>query len=217
MTTISVGVVEDDPEMRAYLVQMIDEAEDLALAFACGTYAEAVNSLATHSDVCLVDIRLPDGNGIDFIRKLRESGDSKSLILTVLGDRASVLLAFEVGANGYLLKDTPSDQICRDIRALVAGGNPISPQAAFHVIQMMGKKSGHDAAVSQTIDHDLTPRELDVLTMFSRGLSYKEAAAALGMSINTVSGHVKSIYSKMSVHSRNEAIFEAVQNGWLEL
>lgn len=217
MNVITVGVLEDDPEMRGYLVRMIDQTGDLALAFACGTYAEAVSNLPTHADVCLVDIRLPDGNGINFIRKLQESGDSKSLILTVLGDRASVLLAFEVGANGYLLKDTPPDQICRDIRALIAGGSPISPQAAFHVIQMMGNTASHNEVDGHAIDHDLTPRELDVLVMFSRGLSYKEAADALNMSVNTVSGHVKSIYSKMSVHSRNEAIFEAVQNGWLKL
>jgi len=217
MTLISVGILEDDPVMRAYLVRMIEECEDMELAFACGRYAEAMACLPTNADLCLVDIHLPDGNGIDFIRALQQSGESRSLILTVLGDRASVLLAFEVGANGYLLKDTPPNQICRDIRALIAGGSPISPQAAFHVIEMMGKGARREAPSAPAVEHALTARELDVLVMFSRGLSYKEAAAALDMSVNTVSGHVKSIYSKMSVHSRNEAVFEAVQNGWLEL
>lgn len=215
MSLIRVGIVEDDGDMRAFLTSLVEESEDMEIAYVCATFAEAVSALGIAADIALVDINLPDGNGIDFIQRLQEAGDSRSLILTVLGDRASVLLAFEVGANGYLLKDTPTEQIRRDIRAVIAGGNPISPQAARHVIAMMSGRAGRQAV--GTDENALTARELDVLVMFSRGLSYKEAASALEMSVNTLSGHVKSIYSKMSVHSRNEAIFEAVQNGWLSL
>lgn len=215
MTNISVGIVEDNEDMRAYLVALVNAAEDMTLSFAAANYVEAISQLPTTADICLVDIRLPDGNGIDFIKAMQEGGDTKSLILTILGDRASVLLAFEIGANGYLLKDTPPDQIRRDIRAVIAGGVPISPQAATHVLAMMaGAKS---VSLLEQADPMLTEREMDVLTMFSRGLSYKETANTLDMSIHTVTGHVKAVYSKMGVHSRNEAIFEAVQNGWLDL
>lgn len=207
--------------MRGYLAHLITSSDDMILSFAAGNIAEAMQNLPTDADICLVDIRLPDGNGIDFIRALQDSGECRSLILTILGDKASVLLAFEVGANGYLIKDTPAEQIRRDIRAVISGGNPISPQAATHILALMSKagepKSEPTSQHGAQTENILTQRELDVLTMFSRGLSYKETAATLEMSVHTISGHVKSIYSKMSVHSRNEAIFEAVQNGWLDL
>ena len=215
MTHINVGIVEDNEDMRAYLVALVNAAEDMTLSFAAANYAEAIAQLPTTADICLVDIRLPDGNGIDFIKAMQESSGTKSLILTILGDRASVLLAFEIGANGYLLKDTPPDQIRRDIRAVIAGGVPISPQAAAHLLAMMAQAK--NAPLQEHAEPMLTDREMDVLTLFSRGLSYKETANILDMSVHTVTGHVKAIYSKMGVHSRNEAIFEAVQNGWLDL
>ncbi|MEE9433248.1 MAG: response regulator transcription factor [Sphingorhabdus sp.] len=214
---ITIGIVEDDEDMRSYLAVLFRAEADLQVAFECARLDEALALIKDdRPDICLVDIRLPDGSGLDFIKALVEYGDSKSLILTVLGDRASVMLAFEVGANGYLLKDTPPEQIKRDIRAVIAGGNPISPQAATHVISMLGANSEAEAG-SAEVENVLSEREADVLLMFSRGLSYKETAETLGISVHTIADHVKSIYTKMSVHSRNEAVFEAVQNGWLEL
>ena len=214
---ITIGIVEDDEDMRSYLAVLFRAESDLQVAFECPRLDEALALIKDNRpDICLVDIRLPDGSGLDFIKTLTEYGDSKSLILTVLGDRASVMLAFEVGANGYLLKNTPPEQIKRDIRAVIAGGNPISPQAATHVISMLGANSEAGAGTAE-VENVLSERETDVLLMFSRGLSYKETAQTLGISVHTIADHVKSIYAKMSVHSRNEAVFEAVQNGWLEL
>jgi DNA-binding NarL/FixJ family response regulator len=211
---IRVAILEDDGDMREYLETMLSTAPGFAVAFSCETLCEAHSALADCSgaDVALVDIKLPDGVGLDFIGPFHKATSGRALILTVLGDKASVLLAFEFGASGYLLKDTPAEQILRDIRALVEGGTPISPQAATHLLSII------DAGVKQKpSDNILTARERDVLIMFSRGLSYKEAGAALGVSPHTINDFVKSIYAKMQVHSRNEAIFEAVQNGWLEL
>lgn len=211
---ITVGILEDDPATREYLTHLLTEADGFSVAFACGCIADAHKAIETASaDICLVDIRLPDGNGLEFIRHFGDATGGRSLILTVLGDKASVLLAFEFGASGYLLKDTPPDQILRDIRALHAGGSPISPQAATHLLGMLAR----DDAKSPRVANVLTPRERDVLLMFSRGLSYRETASALNVSQHTITDHVKAIYSKMSVHSRNEAVFEAVQNGWLDL
>ena len=186
----------------------------MAVAFACASLTDARRAIKmAYADICLVDIRLPDGNGLDFISEFSVATGGRSLILTVLGDKASVLLAFEFGASGYLLKDTPPDQILRDIRALHAGGSPISPQAATHLLGMLGQNESKAGQVANI----LTPRERDVLQMFSRGLSYRETASALNVSQHTITDHVKAIYSKMRVHSRNEAVFEAVQNGWLDL
>ncbi len=216
MTRISLGILEDDEPTRSYLESHLGTEPDFDLLFSCGLKAEALAALEHKTpDIVLVDIRLPDGTGLDFVREFRAKGTGRALILTVLGDRTTVLLAFECGASGYLLKDTPVEQIARDIRSLVAGGTPISALAATHLLTMLN--AAPRQSPREVVEPLLTRRELDVLTMFSRGLTYRQTAETLGMSAYTVSDHVKSIYSKMAVHSRNEAVFEAVQNGWLEL
>jgi DNA-binding NarL/FixJ family response regulator len=210
-----IAILEDDDATRDYLSELLEQTPGFEIAFACDTLAEAKAALKSNSaDVALVDIKLPDGVGLDFIRPFVTKTGGRALILTVLGDRASVLLAFEFGASGYLLKDTPPEQIVRDIQALVDGGAPISPQAATHLLALIDNVEKPKPDATENI---LTARERDVLTLFSRGLSYKETAAALGVSAHTINDYVKAIYAKMQVHSRNEAIFEAVQNGWLEL
>ena len=214
LPSIAVGILEDDQPTREYLTQLLGQADGFSVAFACECIDDALTAiLTTSADICLVDIKLPDGNGLEFIGQFHAATGGRSLILTVLGDKATVLLAFEFGASGYLLKDTPPEQILRDIRALYAGGNPISPQIATHLLGMLNQ----DAAKAGAVANVLTPRERDVLLMFSRGLSYRETASALTVSPHTISDHVKAIYAKMKVHSRNEAVFEAVQNGWLDL
>jgi DNA-binding NarL/FixJ family response regulator len=210
-----IAILEDDATTRDYLAEMLGQTQGFEIAFACETLAEANAALNLKSaDVALVDIKLPDGVGLNFIQPFIAKTGGRALILTVLADKTSVLLAFEFGASGYLLKDTPPDQIVRDIRALIDGGAPISPQAATHLLSLI---DGTDKTKLEAVENILTARERDVLILFSRGLSYRETASALGVSAHTINDYVKAIYAKMQVHSRNEAIFEAVQNGWLEL
>lgn len=212
----AIAILEDDPATLEYLTQLFTNADGFSVAFACATLAEANAALATQSaDLCLVDIRLPDGSGLEFVAPFKEKTGGKALVLTMLGDKATVLLAFEFGASGYLLKDTPGEQILNDIRALMRGGNPISPQIATHLLALLNARPA--AEPSSQAATALSEREREVLRMFSRGLSYKETARSLDISPHTIADHVKSIYSKMKVHSRNEAVFEAVQQGWLSL
>ena len=213
---IKIGILEDDEDMRAYLSMLLEQTPDMEVVYACESIKEARAAAEKFTaDLCLVDLQLPDGNGVEFIKSLKSQTETKALILTILGDKASVLIAFEAGANGYLLKDTPPEQIRRDIRAVINGANPISPQAATHLLSLM--RTPQSDITEKSKADILTSREKDVLIMFSRGLSYKETAATLEISPHTVSDYVKSIYRKLSVHSRNEAIFEAVQNGWLDI
>ena len=214
--SITVGILEDDEATRGYLEVELSREPDFRIVFSCGLLKDALAALSNQPpEIVLVDIRLPDGTGLDFVRAYRRQTNGRALILSVLGDRTTVLLAFECGASGYLLKDTPAEQIARDIRALVDGGTPISAKIATHLLAVLNASS--QGRAKQQASPLLTARELEVLTMFSRGLSYAETAAALGLSSHTVADHVKSIYAKMEVHSRNEAVFEAVRNGWLEL
>lgn len=213
--TYKIGILEDDEPTRNYLTQLFRDDLEFDVCFSAATLREAQTAIKGQSlDIALVDVRLPDGTGLDFIATAKTNSACKVLILTVLGDRTSVLLAFEFGASGYLLKDTPPNQILSDVRALLAGGCPISPQAATHLLSLVNTKSSNVTPPTETI---LTVRETDVLTMFSKGMSYRETASVLGLSVHTIADHVKSIYGKMQVRSRSEAVFEAVQNGWLDM
>lgn len=214
---ITIGILEDDPDMRDYLAMIIDTEADMKIAFSEPTIKGAMTALKNNGriDICLVDLQLPDGNGAEFVKYLSSRNKSKALILTVLGDRVSVLAGLGAGAQGYLLKDSTPAQIARHIRDVIAGANPISPQAATHLLKVFTDQGqpANDPHQPTT----LTVRETDVLTLFAKGLSYKETARALDISSNTVSDYVKSIYAKLSVHSRNEAVFEALQMGWIDI
>ncbi len=210
-----IGILEDDDNMRAYLKHILDDVPTLQIAFSEATLSAARQAMKSldRIDLCLVDLQLPDGNGAEFVKDLLPK-DCKALILTVLGDRMSVLAALEAGADGYLLKDTAPKQIIRHIDDTLKGANPISSQAATHLLRIFkDQKSATDDNPKST----LTPRETEILTLFAKGLSYKEAAETLEISPYTVSDYVKSIYSKLSVNSRNEAVFEALQLGWIDI
>lgn len=206
-----VGILEDDQELRLYLEQIVSESDDLRLAFSAGTVADATAQVTqARPDLCLVDIGLPDGSGLDFIVWLKAAHPTRCLILTVLGDRESVLGALRSGADGYLLKDTPPEQLRRAITATIAGETPLSPQAATYLLNIFKASA---PAPEESDASPLTPREVEVLKLFSRGLSYRETAGILQVSPHTIGDYVKAIYGKLSVHSRTEAIFEARQLG----
>lgn len=207
-----IGIVEDDGHLRVYIESIIADTPGMEVAFSEGTVAGAKRRCAEGlPDLCLVDLKLPDGDGFDVVRHIKASGESKCLILTVLGDRASVLIALQAGADGYLLKDTPPQLLAASIQSTLQGDTPISPQAARFLLEMY--KASSRTVVEGAPGNALTAREVDVLRMFSRGLSYRESANALAISQHTIRDHVKAIYRKLSVHSRTEAIFEARQLG----
>lgn len=207
-----IGILEDDEALRAYVEAVVEGAEGLALAFSAGCLADAYRaSVDNPLDLCLIDLKLPDGSGLDFVGHIKATSTAKCLIFTVLGDRASVLLALKSGADGYLLKDTPPDLLRSNIDRTLRGETPISPQAATFLLEMW--RGVEPATVPGRPEDALSVREIDVLKLFSRGLSYRETADTLGISPHTIGDHVKAIYRKLSVHSRTEAIFEARQIG----
>ena len=212
---IRIGILEDDPDMQAYIEYVAKQSENLAVIFTEDSVAAAINHIDSGltPDLCLVDLQLPDGSGVDFIRHTTSKTDAKCLVLTVLGDRTSVITALEAGANGYLLKDSTERMIVRGIEKTMSGANPISPEAATHLLSLLGGEGKKPAP----LDHGLTPKEKEVLTLFAKGLSYKETARMMNVSNHTVNDHVKNIYAKLSVHSKSEAIFEALQLGLIKI
>lgn len=213
--TRSVAILEDDPNVARHFREIIEAASDLSLCGMAGSLAEARDLLPLSPDLFLTDIGLPDGSGLTFIPDIKvRLPDCRILVITAFGDRDTVVTALNAGADGYLLKDSSTAVILDGIQATLDGGAPISPSAAVYLLERL---RAPEAAPTVPGDERLTPREVELLELFARGQSYKAAGRALGISPLTVGNHVKSIYRKLQVHSRGEAVYEAVRRRQLSL
>lgn len=209
----TVALVEDDDATRESLVRKIEEAgADLRVTAAVGTCRGILQALEElRPDVLLVDLGLPDGDGLDVIRQVARRWPSVlTMVITMFGDESRVVGAIKAGATGYLLKDDAAEGIGAAIRQLLSGGAPISPGIARHLIRQFRQPSEPHA---QGAVIKLSPRELDVLTLASKGYSYAETASLLGLTQSTVGSYTKTIYEKLAVGSRSEAVYEATRLG----
>jgi len=213
---ITILLLEDDPPTLWRLQDALVKAGfDVAAA---ATLGEARASLAgSVPRVLLTDLQLPDGHGVDLIREVRQRHpDTEIMVISALGDEETVISAITVGATGYILKDAFPSDIAATVRDLVAGHSPISASIARFIVRRT--QSSVEPPRGPEIDTaKLTPREIDILWGIAKGFSYAEIATNLGMSRQTVPGHIKSIYRKLEVHTRGEAVFEAVQQGLIKL
>lgn len=217
MKIYRIAILDDDPTVRDHFVEVVTTQPHYDLAGVASTIARARELVRKRPDLFLVDIGLPDGSGIDFIPVLKAECDAKALIVTSFGDRETVARAIDAGADGYLLKDSSPAAILDGIAATLDGGAPISPAAAVYLLDRL-RNAPHPAGRKDASgEGPLTAREVELLELFARGKSYKEAARELGISPLTVGNHVKSIYRKLAVHSRGEAVYEAVKSGQLSL
>lgn len=208
--TVSIFVVEDDAATRAMLVDKINRSSRHAVVGTAGTLTDARRALeATSPEVLLVDLQLPDGNGIDLISEQSARNPALPiLVISVFGDEERVVNAISAGAQGYLLKDDEEDAIVDAVDHLLRGESPISPSIAIHLIRRF-----RQATPQRRGYNPLSDRELEVLELAAKGLSYRETAALMDVSVNTVGTFTKRIYTKLAVSSRAEAIFEARQMG----
>ncbi|MBT5047829.1 MAG: response regulator transcription factor [Rhodospirillaceae bacterium] len=220
---VSILLVEDDPVARRYFARIINGDDRLNLVDDVGTAEAAIAALGDHNpDLLVTDIGLPDGSGIDIIRALKEMNPkSEALVITVFDDERHVIDAIEAGATGYVLKDSAPEDITATIFELLDGGSPISPSIARYLLRRFSdapsRPAGDDEARTSEGIEDLTTRELEILELVAKGFNYGEIAGSLDISRHTVTTHVKNLYRKLSVHSRTEAVFEAVQMGLISL
>lgn len=216
---IRVLIVEDDPDIAAALAETVQQHAQLALAGIAHDVATAHVALRRPYDVVLVDLRLPDGHGIEIVREVARSDTGRCIVISVFGDEANVIAAIEAGADGYLLKD--SHDVADSILAVMRGGAPISPAIAAHLLRRFRTQPTQPAtptaAAAANTRPPLAPRELELLECLARGLSYREAAEQLSLSHHTVADYVKGIYRKLAVNSRGEAVFEAMQSGLIRI
>lgn len=208
--TVSVFVVEDDASTRAMLIDKISRSKRHDVTGAVGSLSSARRALKKEQpDILLVDLQLPDGSGIDLISEQTLRNPALPiLVISIFGDEERVVNAISAGAQGYLLKDDEEETILDAVDCLLRGQSPISPSIAVHLIHRF-----RQLVPNRQETHPLSDRELEVLQLATKGLSYRETAELMGVSINTVGTFTKRIYTKLAVSSRAEAIFEARQMG----
>lgn len=207
--TIRVAIIEDRRPIRDGLAMLIDGTEGFTCAGGYRSMEEALVKIgAVQPDVALVDIGLPGMSGIEGLRVLKEKYPGMALLmLTVYEDDERIFDAMCAGASGYLLKKTPPARLLESLREVADGGAPMSPEVAKRVIALFRAIRPPERA-----DYQLTPHEIRVLKLFVEGHNYKTAAAELGVSVHTVSFHLRSIYDKLQVHSKSEAVAKAIRD-----
>lgn len=208
----SVLIVEDNTQFRESFALAINQASDLQLIGSAPDFATGLAMLKQMPDVMLVDLELPDGNGIDLIREaMRLLPQCDVMVVTVFGDERHVMHSIEAGATGYLLKDLPPNELVQQIRVLRSGGSPISPIIARQLLTRFSQQSAATLPDNEPAAEppNLSEQETRVLLMFTKGYNYDEIAQLLKVSRHTVQTYVKRIYRKLQVNSKLEALYEA--------
>jgi DNA-binding NarL/FixJ family response regulator len=211
---IRVALIEDDPSTLERLTRALAMAADLDVVATFATGASALRWLESNApDVLLTDLGLPDMTGMAVIAYCVQRHPGCSVMaITMFEDDAHVMASLEAGAKGYLLKDTFAQEVAIRVRELHAGGSPMTPVIARKVLNKL-----HPPRAAMPSECLLTERELTVLTRIAQGFSYAEVGEVEGITRSTVATHVRSVYAKLEVHSKNEAVFEATRLGLIRM
>lgn len=208
-TAIKVAIVEDDRSLREGLKMLINATPGYSCPRTYGSVEEALQLLARETpDVLLLDIHLPGMLGSEGVRKFCELfPDMQILMLTVYDGQDKVFESICNGACGYLLKKTPPAKLLDCIREAHEGGAPMSPEIARKVVTLFQK-----TGAPEKLDEQLTPQEIRLLRLLADGYSYENSAGQMNISINTVRNYIRSIYEKLHVHSKSEAVSKAIRS-----
>jgi DNA-binding NarL/FixJ family response regulator len=210
-------ILEDFADTRVWLCEVLHEAfRDIAITEAA-TVAQAKKLLDAQTfDLALIDINLPDGNGIDVIRDIAtHSPTTYCVVATIFDDDQHLFSALQAGAQGYLLKEQPKGQFINSLSGLLNGEPPLSPPIARKILRHF--QTPATVTTSQQSQIELSEREQEILTLVAKGFKRNEIGPMLGISPHTVATHLKTIYSKLNVSSRAEATMEALRMGLVKL
>ncbi len=199
----TVAIVEDDSGLRNQLIKILGSASDIECIGNFTTGEEALKHIPENlPDVVLMDIKLPGMSGIQCVSELKSLLPKIQIIMvTVYEDSDRIFKALKAGANGYLIKSSPPEQLLEAVRDAYRGGAPMSSPIAQKVVQYF-----HSVAPTSADAENLSPRERQVLELLSSGFIYKEIGDQLNIGVETVRTYVKGICNKMHVRSRLEAI-----------
>lgn len=203
---IRVLLADDHPPLREGLASILNSQPDIEVVAQAGTGRETLEITNCQSvDLFILDLRMPEGDGLHAIRELiQRDPESKILVLTTYDNEEDVFNALDAGARGYLLKDTKRDEIIDAVRRVHAGERYLTRGIASRLADRMVRPG-------------LTPGELDVLRFLSRGRSNKEMASAMMISEEAVKSRLKSLFVKLGVHDRTQALAVALQRGFLRI
>jgi DNA-binding NarL/FixJ family response regulator len=228
--TITIAIIEDNPEFLATFKNIIANHSDLTILAVASDCASGYAMLqGKAADVLLVDLGLPDGSGLDVIYAACQLWpNTEVMVISVFGNQKNVIAALAAGATGYLLKDSDDSNLAEQIRILKAGGSPISPVIARQLLMHLNPASIDKLEEltplpqvpfgnTQMVDGELlSKQEKAVLTLASKGYNFEEVAERLGITRHTVATYVKRCYRKLQVNSKSEAIYEARKHGFVE-
>jgi DNA-binding NarL/FixJ family response regulator len=211
-------LVEDHASFRQTLALVFDQEPDFEVVAQAGTVEEARQVMENReADLAVVDLSLPDGEGVELIEELREANPLfAALVLTASLDRAEHARAVEAGAAGILHKSAEVDEILDAARGLAAGETLLSPEELVELLRIAGQSREEEREARASIEQ-LTRREREVLMALSEGLSNKQIAERLYMSVDTERTHMMNILNKLGVHSRLQALLFAARYGLVEL
>jgi DNA-binding NarL/FixJ family response regulator len=211
-------LVEDHASLRQTLARVFDQESEFEVVAQAGSLSEARRVMeGSEADLGIIDPSLPDGEGVELIEDLREANPLfAALVLTASLDREDHARAVEAGAAGILHKSADVDEILDATRRLAAGETLFSPEELVALLRLAGQNREEDRKARANIQQ-LTQREMEVLKALGRGLSNKEIAQSLYISVDTERKHMISILSKLRVHSRLQALVFAVRHGLVEL
>ena len=202
-------IYEDNPDLLQTLSELIESTKDFNLL---GAFSNAENVLSDMErlkpGIVLMDIEMPGINGRDALKKIKSTyPETEIIMLTVFDDNENIFDCIQSGASGYLLKRTPPERIVEAIKDVKHGGVSMTPSVAKKVLQSLSKAHS-DSSVSA----GLSPREVQILTLLTRGFSYKMISSELSISIDTVRTFIKRIYKKLHVNSMTEAVSKAFKD-----
>lgn len=206
--SIKVAIAEDIDDIRNGLQLIINATEGFECACVCSNGNEAlVNLIAYHPDVVLMDINMPGVNGVEVVQRLKpKMPNTQFLMCTVYEEDEHIFESLKAGATGYILKKTPPAKLLEAIKEIDEGGSPMSSTIARKVMT-----SFNNNMVQQPID-DLSQREREILHQLAKGMQYKAIAASLSLSTETIRTHIRNIYEKLQVHTKQEAINKAYKS-----
>lgn len=210
-------IADDHALLRESMRNLLDRQEDMEVVGEAADGEEAIRlSLKTKPDIAVLDIVMPRLNGIEASKEIKKvSPGTAIIILTAYDDPQYVLGLLEAGAAGYLLKSARGRDVVAAIRAVREGESVLHPS----IIAMLLKRAlGVQVSENRPISREsLTEREIEVLKLAAQGMSNKEIAENLSVTVRTVKAHISNLFAKMDVASRTEAILKAVREGWLDL
>ncbi len=213
-TKIKILIVDDHPVVREGLSAMLRKEHDIQVVGEAENGVEAIEKArALQPDVVLMDLRMPELDGVEAMRQIRaKNSEMKFIVLTTYDNDEYIFKGIEAGARAYLLKDAPREELFKAIRAVYKGESLIEPAVAGKVLDRFAELSRE----AQTPDV-LSERELEVLNLMAKGTANKLIAATLNIGESTVKTHIQSIFQKLEVNDRTEAVTQAIRKGIIHL